>query len=100
MPARALAPGSLASHALAGLAMLAAMGLASPASAQGAAPAKKTWKCSAPGMISGSYDGGSQAYIHLEGFSSGGQYAVTRNAAGTIATGTTANGTKFTCKAS
>jgi hypothetical protein len=51
-------------------------------------------------MISGAYDGGSQAYIHLEGFSSGGQYPVTRNAAGTTATGTTANGTRFTCKAS
>lgn len=49
-------------------------------------------------MVNGSYDGGNSAYIHLEGFSSGGNYPVTLNSSRTVATGTTANGTKFTCK--
>jgi hypothetical protein len=53
------------------------------------------WTCSAPGMVSGSYDGGNAAYIHLTGFSTGGTYPVTRN--GKRATGTTKNGTKFVC---
>jgi hypothetical protein len=61
-----------------------------PAESQGA------WKCTAPGLISGSYDGGTSAYIHLQGFSSGGSYAVTKN--GNVATGVTANGTRFTCR--
>ncbi len=59
-------------------------------------PAQAAWACSAPGMISGSYDGGSSAYIHLQGFNSGGNYSVSRN--GTTAKGTTANGTPFTCR--
>jgi hypothetical protein len=63
---------------------------AAPAESQGA------WKCSATGLISGSYDGGSSAYIHLQGFPSGGSYAVTKN--GNVATGVTANGTRFTCR--
>lgn len=53
------------------------------------------WTCSAPGMVSGSYDGGSSAYIHLTGFSSGGTYPVQKT--GKRASGTTANGTRFTC---
>jgi len=53
------------------------------------------WTCSAPGLVSGSYDGGSSAYIHLNGFPSGGTYPVQKN--GKRATGTTKNGTKFTC---
>lgn len=61
-----------------------------PAESQGA------WKCSAPGLVSGSYDGGATAYIHLQGFPSGGSYAVTKN--GNVASGTTANGTRFTCR--
>lgn len=58
----------------------------------------KSWKCSAPGLVSGSYDGGTTAYIHLQGFSSGGTYSVTRK--GNVVTGVTANGTRFTCKLS
>jgi hypothetical protein len=58
----------------------------------------KSWKCSAPGLVSGSYAGGATAYIHLQGFSSGGTYSVTRK--GNVATGVTANGTRFTCKQS
>ena len=74
----------------------------SAASAQTAkAPAApKTWKCTASGLVNASYDGGDSAYVHLSGFSYGGTYPVTRNKAGTVATGTTANGTKFTCTAS
>ena len=53
------------------------------------------WTCSAPGLVSGSYDGGSSAYIHLNGFPSGGTYPVQKN--GKRATGTTKSGTKFTC---
>ena len=62
--------------------------------------APKTWKCTASGLVNASYDGGDSAYVHLVGFSSGGTYPVTRNKAGTVATGTTANGTRFTCTAS
>lgn len=57
----------------------------------------ESWKCSARGMISGSYDGGSSAYIHLQGFQSGGNYAV--NKKGKVASGVTKNGTTFTCRA-
>lgn len=57
----------------------------------------KKWTCSAPGMVSGSYDGGSHAYIHLSGFKSGGRYKVA--VSGNTASGKTANGTRFTCKA-
>lgn len=53
------------------------------------------WKCSAPGLRAAKYDGGEKAYVHLEGFSHGGTYKVIRK--GKIATGTTANGTSFTC---
>lgn len=63
-----------------------------------ASPALAAWKCSAPGLVSGSYDGGSSAYIHLKGFQSGGTYPVSKK--GNVATGTTKNGTKFTCRSS
>ena len=53
------------------------------------------WSCSAPGVVSGTYDGGGSAYIHLDSFPSGGTYPVQRN--GKRATGTTKNGTRFTC---
>lgn len=66
--------------------------------AQGA-PAKKKWTCTAPGLVTASYDGGHSAYVHLEGFSQGGVYAVSLNSARTAATGVTANGTRFVCKA-
>jgi hypothetical protein len=67
--------------------------VASAAIAQG-----KPWKCTATGLVSGSYEGGATAYIHLEGFSKGGTYPVTKK--GNVATGVTANGTKFTCRQS
>lgn len=67
---------------------LAALVISTSANAEG-------WTCSASGMVSGSYDGGSIAYIHLSGYPDGGTYAVTKN--GKRATGTTKNGTKFTC---
>lgn len=53
------------------------------------------WSCSAPGLVSGNYDGGDSAYIHLNGFSSGSVYAVVKK--GNRASGTTSNGTKFSC---
>lgn len=56
-----------------------------------------SWKCSANGLVSSYYTGSDKAMIHLEGFSSGGNYLVTKNAQGTEATGNTANGTPFTC---
>jgi hypothetical protein len=55
----------------------------------------ESWTCSAPGMVSGSYDGGTSAYVHLGGFPSGGSYPVQKN--GKRATRTTKNGTRFTC---
>jgi len=67
-------------------------GFGQPATAQ----SKSTWKCTAPGLVSASYNGGSTAYINLSGFSHGGTYPVTRK--GNVATGVTANGTKFTCR--
>lgn len=69
-----------------------ASGLAAPAHGQSSKP----WKCTAPGLVNGSYSGGSTAYIHLSGFSTGGTYPVKRK--GNVATGVTANGTKFTCR--
>lgn len=56
-----------------------------------------SWKCSAQGLVNAHYTGSGTAMIHLQGFSSGGSYTVTKNAQGTEATGTTANGTPFTC---
>lgn len=63
-----------------------------------ASPASAAWKCSAPGLVSGRYDGGASAYIHLGGFPSGGTYPVVKK--GKVATGTTKNGTKFACRSS
>lgn len=54
------------------------------------------WTCSAPGLVSGSYDGGAMAYIHLTGFPDGGTYAVLKSGSSKV-TGVTKNGTKFTC---
>jgi len=48
-------------------------------------------------LVNAHYTGSGTAMIHLQGFSSGGSYTVTKNAQGTEATGTTANGTPFTC---
>ena len=56
-----------------------------------------SWKCLAQGLINSHYTGSESAMIHLQGFSSGGSYKVAKNAQGTEATGTTANGTPFKC---
>jgi hypothetical protein len=40
----------------------------------------KSWSCKAPGLVSGSFSGGATACIHLEGFSKGGTYPVTKKA--------------------
>jgi hypothetical protein len=55
-----------------------------------------SWTCSAPGLVSGSYDGGPTAYIHLTGFPDGGTYSVQKSGNNKVS-GTTKNGTKFTC---
>jgi len=55
------------------------------------------WACSASGLVNSHYTGGDTALIHLQGFSSGGNYPVTKSADGNVATGTTANGTDFQC---
>jgi hypothetical protein len=47
--------------------------------------------------VNSRYTGGDTALIHLQGFSSGGNYPVTKSADGNVATGTTANGTAFQC---
>jgi len=59
--------------------------------------ASASWACSASGLVNSHYTGGDTALIHLQGFSSGGNYAVTKSADGNRATGTTANGTAFQC---
>ena len=84
------------------LALFSAVALADAAAAQGtkAPAAPKSWKCTAPGLVNGSYDGGETAFIHLVGFTSGGNYAVTKDKSGKVVTGTTGNGTKFTCTGS
>ena len=56
-----------------------------------------SWKCSAKGLVNSYYTGSDSAMIHLQAYSSGGHYTVTKNAQGTEAKGTTANGTPFTC---
>jgi hypothetical protein len=56
-----------------------------------------SWRCSAQGLVNSYYTGSDSAMIHLQGFPSGGNYKVTKNAQDTEASGTTANGTPFTC---
>jgi hypothetical protein len=56
-----------------------------------------SWKCSAQGLVNSHYTGSDYAMIHLQGYSSGGNYKVTKNTQDTEATGTTANGTPFKC---
>jgi len=60
-------------------------------------PSSPAWRCEASGIVNSHYTGGEFAMIHLSGFSSGGQYKVQLNADKTAASGTTANGTPFTC---
>ena len=55
------------------------------------------WSCSANSILGATYDGGNSANIHLAPYAYGGNYSVTKSADGKTATGTTANGTKFTC---
>ena len=55
------------------------------------------WQCSAQGLLDSSYHGGNTANIHLQGYPQGGDYWVKLNDQQTEATGTTANGTPFTC---
>ena len=83
----------------AALAVVAAVS-AVPAVAQTKPATAKTWTCAAPGLLNSSYDGGPRAYIHLVGFPAGGHYEVTANKAGTVASGITKSGVKFTCTAS
>ena len=73
---------------------LAAISLFALNAAAQAAPTG-SWSCTAPGLASASYDGGSMAYVHLASYPDGGTYAVTKS--GNKATGTTKNGTRFTC---
>lgn len=63
-----------------------------------ATPGAGSWQCAANGLVNAHYTGGASAMIHLQGFSSGGQYPVKMNEQGTEASGTTANGTPFVCK--
>jgi len=55
------------------------------------------WKCTAKGLISSRYTGRDSAYIHLREFKDGNNYKVQLNESKCVATGTTANGTPFTC---
>lgn len=68
-----------------------------PAAPAAAAPAMK-WTCTAPGLVTARYTGGSTAYVHLSRYTSGGSYPVVKNASGNVATGKTADGTDFVCK--
>lgn len=58
---------------------------------------KESWKCEAQNMGNYHYTGGDTAMIRLSQFSTGDRYKVTKNPEGTVATGTTANGTPFKC---
>ncbi len=79
-------------------ASLIAIFAAAIASSAAAQTPKGTWKCTAPALKNSDYQGGATAYIHLQAYSSGGYYPVTKN--GNVATGVTKDGTKFTCKLS
>lgn len=57
---------------------------------------KAGWACTAPNLINSRYSGGSSAYIHLKGYGSGGRYRVTKETDSRV-TGTTKDGTPFTC---
>ena len=55
-----------------------------------------SWTCSAAKLKNYSYSGGSSAMIHLSPYSKGGRYPVKKVNANKV-TGTTKDGTKFTC---
>jgi hypothetical protein len=69
--------------------ILASFALSSAASAA-------EWTCSAKNMITGNYDGGATAYIHLSPYNRGHDYPVAKK--GRMVTGHTSNGTPFVCK--
>lgn len=56
------------------------------------------WNCTANNIVAGHYNGGEYAYIQLQGFEYGGNYAVTQDGNKTRATGKTKNGTLFECR--
>jgi hypothetical protein len=58
---------------------------------------KNEWKCDADDIEDFNFNGGDYAYIHLSSYSSGDDYSVTFNETKTVATGTTGDGTPFTC---
>ena len=60
------------------------------------ADSQKKWVCDAPGLISGSYFGGTYASIHLSPYAGGGSYPVVKD--GDTATGTSKDGRAFVCK--
>lgn len=70
--------------------LLVTLSMASSASAA-------TWECKAAGIQNYTYKGGDSAYIHLAGFPRGSDYPVVVSKDGKKATGTTKNGTPFTC---
>jgi hypothetical protein len=76
------------------LAGIAALGLV--ASTDEALSRGQPWKCRGPGLKAFNYSGGDSAYVLLTGADTGGTYPVTKT--GKIVTGTTSNGTKFTCR--
>jgi len=55
-----------------------------------------SWTCSAAKLKNYSYSGGTIAMIHLSPYKSGGRYSVKKVNANKV-TGTTKDGTKFTC---
>ncbi len=63
----------------------------------GGAQESAAWKCTADGLVTFRYTGGDWAYIHLQAFSTGGNYKVTLNELGNEAKGMTANRTPFVC---
>ena len=59
--------------------------------------AEDNWICRAENLITAKYDGSGWAFVHLQGYRTGGSYRVKQNEQGTEATGKTADGTLFTC---
>ena len=57
---------------------------------------QQKWVCTAPNMVSGTYQGGEYANIHISPYGGGGRYPVVKD--GNTAIGTTKNGTEFVCK--
>lgn len=65
---------------------------------QVAAPAAiKKWTCTAEGLAEFRYDGSNWASIRLAAYSSGGNYRVSKDKTGDVATGVTADRTPFIC---